>query len=130
MKAVKVARLLAFVAVAAVALATVVVVYDMMLVGEEQHFLPMKDSVVAFIASNHPDAVAFLSDLDLIYQGSGVFSGDGWYIEFECAGQNCTAYADFSMARVQNSSGIPHRILWSGGIANGTVTEISYTHAV
>lgn len=126
----RIAWLLAFVVVAAIVLATVVVAYDMMLAQEEQRLLPMKDAVVAFINSSHADAAPFLSDPDLIYQGSGVFSGDGWYIEIECTGQDCTAYADFSIARTQNSSGIPHRILWQGIISNGTVTETSYTHAV
>lgn len=124
------------IAIAAVAFVSTFVAYGIILSQEERHFLPMKDAVVAFINASHADAAPFLTDLDLVYQGGGIFSGDGWYIKIDCGGQDCpackdcTAYADFAMARTQNSSGIPHRIIWQGTISNGTVTEISYTHAV
>jgi hypothetical protein len=122
--------LLAALAVIVVALVSVVAVYNIMQDNEAQYYSPMKDGIIAFIASNHPDAVGFLTNLDLKYLGSGVFSGGGWFIEIECVGRNCTAYADFSIAQLQNSSGIPDRILWSGIISNGTTTETSYIHAV
>jgi hypothetical protein len=127
---VRITWLLAFIAVVAVALATVVVVYDMALASEEQHYLPMKDALIAFIASNHPDATGFLTDLDRIYQGRGIFSGEGWILDLSGSNTNGTIYADFSIARTQNSSGIPHRILWSGTLSNGTMIEYNYTHAV
>jgi hypothetical protein len=129
-KGVRIAWLLAFIAVVAVALATVVVVYDIMLAGEEQHYLPMKDALVTFIASNHPDAASFITNLDLIYQGRGIFSGEGWILDLSGSNTNGTIYADFSIARTQNSSGIPHRILWSGVVSNGTIIETNYTHAL
>lgn len=129
-KDVRIAWLLAFIAIIVVALATVVVVYDMMLAGEEQHYLPMKDALVSFIAFNHPDAASFITDLDLIYQGKGIFSGDGWILDLSGSDTNGTIYADFSIARTQNSSGIPHRILWTGVLSNRTIIETNYTHAV
>lgn len=116
--------------VVVVALLTAVIVYDTMLDREARYYSPLKDSVVSFIASNHPDAAEFLDDLDQTYLGNGVFSGDGWYIEIDCRGLNCTATADFSVARTRNSTGIPHRILLSGTIINGSVAETSYSHAV
>lgn len=124
------------IAIAIVAFVSIFVACGIILSQEERHFLPMRDTVVAFINNSHADAAPFLMDVDLIYQGGGVFSGDGWYIKIYCGGQDCpackdcTAYADFAMARTQNSSGIPHRIIWQGTISNGAVTEISYTHAV
>jgi len=127
---VRTAWLLAFIAVVAVATATVVVVYDMALAAEEQHYLPMKDALVDFIHSNHADAAGFLTDLDPIYQGRGVFSGQGWIFDLSGSDTNGTIYADFSIARTQNSSGIPERILWSGTLSNGTIIEYNYTHAV
>ncbi len=118
------------VVVVAVVLASAVVAYGILQQQEAERYLPLKDGVVNYIATNHPDASGFLANLSLIYLGSGVFSGNGWYIEIGCASMNCTAYADFSIARIQNSSAIPHRILWNGTISNGTITEISYAHAV
>jgi hypothetical protein len=60
--------LLAALAVIVVALVSVVAVYNMMQNNEAQYYSPMKDGIIAFIASNHPDAVGFLTNLDLKFK--------------------------------------------------------------
>jgi len=124
------ARILFIVAAVSIALVSVAVVYNSVLAKEAANFTQLKDEVIEFIVSNHADAEVFLTGISLTYNGGGTFSGGGWILTFSGSSANGTAYADFSIARTQNSSGIPHRILWSGTISNGTVAETSYIHAV
>jgi len=124
------ARIFIVVAMAVAALAVVASAHGLKMVSEERQLAPVRDSVLSFIESGHPDAAPFLGSVSFLYQENGVFSGGGWYIEIDGDRSNYTVYADFSSALAQNFTGIPHRIIWMGNVLNGTIEEISYTHAV
>jgi hypothetical protein len=119
----------AIVAVLALLVAAIAI-YNTVRYQEAIYYAPMKDATIEFIASNHADAEEFLTSISFTYIGGGRFIGGGWVLTFSGSTMNGTAAADFSIARTQNSTGIPHRILWSGAMTNATVVETSYSHAV
>jgi hypothetical protein len=126
----KAAWTLTVVAAVSVALVSIAVLHNAALAMEAANLTPLKDKVMEYIASNHADAEVFIIGISLTYNGGGTFSGGGWVLTLSGSIMSGSASADFSVVRTQNSSGIPHRILWSGTISNGTVIETSYTHAV
>lgn len=129
-KSMRVAKIVAAFVVIFIVVVSTALIYDAMLAREAASFAPMKDDIMVLIASNHADAEVFITGINLTYVGQGTFEGGGWILTISGGALNGTATADFSIARTQNSTGIPHRILWSGTITNGTIVEASYSHAV
>lgn len=104
----------------------------------------IRDAVLSYILSNHPDAGSFIPDnisnaawKELVEIRAGgityIYEAHGWMVnvtEFTTPEVRYLVTADFSITRISNQIGIMHRIIWEGEFLNsGKLIENKYIHA-
>ena len=90
-------------------------------------YLVIRDAAMNYIAAHHEDTAAFMGLPSWSYE-KGAFRSDGWTVVIKGDLSGASVSADY-ICPDPNYVGIPHRIIWEGTFANGTVQEIGYIHA-
>jgi hypothetical protein len=97
----------------------------------------LRDSVMSFIKTNHPETAQFMTDLvwtggvipqDLVGTETYMYYSQGWNITINYPVIPEPIYkitADYSAV----STGIPYRVIWQGTCQNEAINETSYVFA-
>jgi hypothetical protein len=98
----------------------------------------IRDSVISFIKSNHPEAAQFMKDLvwtggrvtppNIVGAETYMYFSQGWNVTINYPVVPNTIYkivADYSATSI----GIPYRIIWKGTWQNEVINETSYVFA-
>ena len=101
----------------------------------------VRDMVLKYIGEHHRDTARFIpkeaewNEHKIIALDESVYeySYGGWIVRIEWSvanGPTLKVTADYSAQRVSGYVGIPHRIIWEGKFADGSIVEEKYIHAV